>query len=205
MGKAFRMAPRSEAPASRSSGRISGRASLAALAVIVGAAAILLAMGRIPICACGTVKLWVGAADGPDTSQHIADWYTLSHVIHGLIFYAVLWLAARRWSMGRRLVVATLVEALWEIVENTPMVIDRYRTATMALGYTGDSVLNSVSDILFMILGFLLAMRLPVWASVALAIGFELLALYAIRDNLALNVVMLLYPLDSIREWQAGG
>ena len=199
------MALMSKTPACRISGRISGRAILAVLAVIVGAAAFLLAMGRIPICECGAIKLWAGAADGPDTSQHIADWYTLSHVIHGLIFYAVLWLVARRWSMGKRLVVATIVEAAWEIVENTPMVIDRYRTATMALGYTGDSVLNSVSDIAFMILGFLLAMRLPVWASAALAISFELLALYVIRDNLTLNVVMLLYPLDSIREWQAGG
>ncbi|WP_018633285.1 DUF2585 domain-containing protein [Neomegalonema perideroedes] len=185
--------------------RVSTRALLLVLAILVAAAAVLYAMGRIPICECGTVKLWVNEADGPDNSQHIADWYTLSHVIHGFLFYGGLWLIARRWSMGSRLVAATLIEAAWEILENTPMVIDRYRTATMALGYTGDSILNSVSDILFMILGFVLAARLPVRITVALAVFFELLALYVIRDNLTLNVVMLLYPLDSIRVWQAGG
>ena len=185
--------------------RVSTRALLLVLAILVAAAAVLYAMGRIPICECGTVKLWVNEADGPDNSQHIADWYTLSHVIHGFLFYGGLWLIARRWSMGSRLVAATLIEAAWEILENTPMVIDRYRAATMALGYTGDSILNSVSDILFMILGFVLAARLPVRITVALAVFFELLALYVIRDNLTLNVVMLLYPLDSIRVWQAGG
>jgi hypothetical protein len=162
-------------------------------------------MGRPPICTCGTVKLWVGTANGPDNSQHLADWYTPSHVIHGFLLFGLTWLLLRRRGVGLRLLAAAVAEAGWEIVENSPFVIDRYRQGTMALGYTGDTVLNSVSDISAMILGFLVARRLPVWATVALALGFELLTLAVIRDNLTLNVVMLAAPSDAIRAWQAGG
>jgi hypothetical protein len=178
--------------------------TLAVLASVALAAAILHAMGRPLICTCGYVKLWEGVVNSAGNSQHISDWYSLSHIIHGFIFHGGLWLVARRWSFGARLFAATLVEAAWEIAENTNAVIDRYREATMALGYTGDSVLNSVSDIAMMMLGFWLASRLPVWLTVAIAVGFELLALYAIRDNLTLNVLMLLWPIDAIRVWQAG-
>jgi len=162
-------------------------------------------MGRPPICTCGTVKLWVGTANGPDNSQHLSDWYTPSHIIHGFLLFGLGWLVLRRRPVATRLLAAVSIEALWEIVENSPFVIDRYRHATMALGYTGDTVLNSVSDISAMILGFIIARRLPVWGTVALALGFELLTLAVIRDNLALNVVMLLAPSDAIRAWQAGG
>lgn len=175
-----------------------------AVAVLVAAAAILLlAMGRPPICTCGTVKLWVGTANGPDNSQHLADWYTPSHVIHGFLFFGLGWLLLRRRAVGTRLLAAVALEALWEIVENSPFVVERYRHATMALGYTGDTVLNSVSDICAMILGFLIARRLPVWATVGLALALELLTLAVIRDNLTLNVLMLVAPSDAIRAWQA--
>jgi len=183
----------------------SRRATIAAVLVVVAATAILLAMGRHPICTCGTVDLWVGVRDSPKTSQMLADWYSFSHLVHGLLFYAALWLVARRWPVEWRLVVALIVEASWEIVENTPMVINRYREATAALGYSGDSVLNSVSDILMMAIGFFLARKLPVWAAVALLIGLELIPLYAIRDNLTLNVWMLLWPNQAIGAWQAAG
>ena len=184
---------------------MSRRAAIAALIIFAAAGAILLAMGRNPICTCGTVDLWVGARDSPKTSQMLADWYSFSHIVHGLLFYAMLWLVARRWPIERRFTIALLVEAAWEIVENTPLVIDRYRTATAALGYTGDSVINSLSDIVMMILGFYLARRLPLWVSVALLLVLELVPLFVIRDNLALNVWMLLAPNDALRAWQAGG
>ena len=164
-----------------------------------------LPIGRPAICTCGTVKLWVGTVNGPDNSQHLADWYTPSHIIHGFLFYFLGWQFLRRNPPGDRLIAAMLIEASWEILENTNWVIDRYREATMALGYTGDSVINSLADILWMILGFGLARRLPVWATVAVALGFELLTLIVIRDNLALNVLMLVAPVEAVATWQAGG
>ena len=160
-------------------------------------------MGRHPICTCGTIDLWVGARDSPKTSQMLADWYSLSHIVHGLLFYGLLWLAFRRWPVEWRFVTAVLIEAAWELTENTPMVIDRYRATTAALGYSGDSVLNSMSDILMMALGFLAARKLPVWVSIALLIALEVIPLLVIRDNLTLNVWALLAPNPAVQAWQA--
>lgn len=171
------------------------------VAITVLAVAILLAMGRPPICTCGTVELW--GEVGPKQSQMLADWYSPSHIVHGFLFYAILWAAFRGWSFERKLTVALIVEATWEIVENTPMVIDRYREATIALGYSGDSILNSASDILMMAAGFLAARRLPLWASAMIVALLELVPLIVIRDNLTLNVWMLLAPNDAILNWQA--
>ena len=132
----------------------------------------------------------------------LSDWYSASHIVHGFLFYAALWLVARKWPVERRFVAAVTIEAAWEIVENTPLIINRYREATAALGYSGDSVLNSVSDITMMGLGYLLARKLPVWVSVTVVLVLELIPLFAIRDNLTLNVWMLLAPNDAIRGWQ---
>ena len=182
-----------------------GRAATAAviLLILAATAATLHAMGRPLNCTCGHVALWHGAIDSGN-SQHLLDWYSLSHVIHGFLFYAAGWLLLRRLPVRVRLLLAVLIEAGWELIENSPMVIDRYRTATMALGYVGDSVINSLSDISCMIVGFVLARRLPVAVTIVLAIAMELLALTVIRDNLTLNIVMLLWPIDAIRHWQAG-
>lgn len=183
--------------------KITVRALLPALAVAVAAVLVLLAMGRPPICTCGHVELWHGAIDSGN-SQHVADWYSPSHLIHGFIFYALAWWWLRDRPVGFRFALATLVEGAWEIAENSPFIIDRYRTATIALGYSGDSVLNSAADIACMMLGFLLARRLPLWAGISLCVGLELLTLAVIRDNLTLNVLMLLWPVEAIRIWQGG-
>ncbi|MEY4500238.1 MAG: hypothetical protein RIS52_128 [Pseudomonadota bacterium] len=165
---------------------------------------ILLAMHRPLICTCGTIKLWEGVVNGPGNSQHISDWYSFSHVIHGFLFFGLTFGLLRRFSLGARAMIAAALELSWEVLENSPMIIDRYRQATMAVGYSGDSILNSLSDGGWMVIGFLAASRLPWKVTVALAIGFELFTLVMIRDNLTLNIVMLVAPLDAIRQWQAG-
>jgi hypothetical protein len=170
------------------------KALAAALALWAYCGFILFAMRRPPLCPCGTVRFWTGEVQSAENSQQIADWYTFSHVIHGLLFYAAAHLFWRRWQVFGggparwALPIAVALEASWELLENSPMIIDRYRAVTASFGYSGDSILNSLADIGWMGVGFWLASRLPAWASVAMGVAFELFTLVMIRDNLTLNV-----------------
>ena len=185
----------------------SNRGYWAALGVLLAILAVQIVterlMGRIWICSCGYVKLWEGGVNTSGNSQHLSDWYTPSHIIHGFLFYGLSWLLFRKRSFALRLGFAAVIEAGWEILENTPLIIDRYRAETIALDYVGDSILNSAMDTVFMALGFLAAWRLPIWVTVLLAVAAELFTGYVIRDNLTLNVIMLVWPLEAIKTWQS--
>ena len=187
---------------------MSKRYLVGAGAIVVLAAIVLLTMGRVPICKCGYVKLWHGVVLSSENSQHVSDWYTFSHIIHGFGFYALLWLVGGRgaapWPAGLRLLLAVIVESGWEILENTPLIINRYREQTIALDYYGDSVINSMADIGAMIIGFVAAWRLPILITVLLTIVMEVTVAWWIRDNLTLNILQLLYPTEAVLRWQRG-
>ncbi|WP_132957522.1 DUF2585 domain-containing protein [Rhizobium sp. BK251] len=175
----------------------------ACAAVIVAQVTAEYFMGRIPICECGYVKLWEGGVNTSGNSQHLSDWYTPSHIIHGFLFYGLGHLLLRGKPLAARLLLALVIESGWELLENSPIIIDRYRTATISLDYYGDSILNSAMDTVFMVLGFLFAWRAPVWLTVTIAIFFEVFTGYMIRDNLTLNVLMLVWPVEAIKAWQS--
>jgi hypothetical protein len=160
--------------------------------------------GQPAFAASGHIRLWEGNPFSIDNSQQFADWYSLSHIVHGILFYALLRLAAPRLPFAARLLLAMTVEVSWEIFENTQFMIHAYRTQALAVGYSGDSILNSLSDTLMMCTGFFIASRLPWWLTVALAVALEAVAAAVIRDNLSLNILNFVHPIAAISRWQAG-
>lgn len=180
-----------------------GTCLLIGATLIAVQALVLFAMGQPSICTCGYVRLWGGITSGPEMSQQLTDWYTYSHVIHGFGFYFLLWLIAPRTPVALRFALVLAFEVGWEIVENTPFIIDRYRQSALAQGYFGDSIINSVGDTMAAAFGFLLARMLPVWGTVALAAFIELFLAYMIHDNLTLNIIQLIHPTEAISHWQA--
>ncbi len=174
--------------------------SLVAGSLLLAFVLLLRAEGRILWCKSG-IGLW-SAAWTPCTSQHLLDPYTLSHVLHGVLFYWLLRPFAKQISLQWRLVLALLAETAWELLENSPLIIERYRNDTAALDYFGDSILNSLADVGASIVGFIFAARFRWWKSILLFVVFELWALYLAKDNLTLNIVMLLFPSEAIKNWQ---
>ena len=183
--------------------RSPARVAAAITAMLLVVAGVEIWMGREPMCTCGYISFWHGAVDSQN-SQQISDWYSFTHVEHGILFYALLALVAPRLPIGARLLISVFIEGAWELAENSPFIIDRYRAATLSLNYYGDSFVNSVADVGAMMLGFYLTRRLPVWASVGFIVVVELALAWMIRDNLALNILMLIHPVDAIKAWQLG-
>lgn len=177
----------------------------ACLAVFVLTGGVELWMGRSPLGPDGRFGLWEGDIWSSENSQRFADPYSFSHLVHGMLFYGLLWLVARKWPVRYRLLTALALEAGWELIENSPLIINRYREATIALGYSGDSVLNSMSDILMMTIGFVFASRAQLWVSVAAVIAMEVGCALWVRDNLTLNIIMLIHPMETIKNWQMAG
>ncbi|MHB0951638.1 MAG: DUF2585 domain-containing protein [Allorhizobium sp.] len=176
---------------------------IAVAAVFVVQIVALYVMGRVPLCECGFTRLFDSAVNSAENSQHLSDWYSPSHIIHGFLFYLLGFVILRKQPLLAKLLLAMFVEVGWELIENSPLIIERYRTATMAVTYQGDSILNSGMDTIFMVAGFLLAARAPVWATVLIALVLEVFVAWIIRDNLTLNVVMLLWPIEAVKAWQS--
>ncbi|KND48219.1 MAG: hypothetical protein AB201_01315 [Parcubacteria bacterium C7867-006] len=173
--------------------------------IFVATGAIEFFSGRSVLGPDGMFGWWEGSVWSAENSQRVADAYTFSHIIHGMLFYAFLWLVVRKVPVKYRFIFALAIEAGWELLENSPIVIDRYRAVTISLGYVGDSVLNSLSDIMFAGIGFMIAKYSKFWVSVFLIIAMELGCLFWVRDNLTLNVLMLLYPIKTVQVWQSVG
>ncbi|MHB8653244.1 MAG: DUF2585 family protein [Terriglobia bacterium] len=177
--------------------------AVAVIAIMTFTAMVELWMGRLPFCKCGTIRLWAGDIWSNENSQQFADPYSFTHILHGVIFYALIWIVAgKRLPVRVRLVAAVMLEAGWEMLENSSFIIERYRAATVSLGYYGDSIFNSMGDICFMMTGFALACKLPVRVTVIGAVLVDLALLFWIRDSLALNIIMLIHPIAAIKAWQ---
>lgn len=182
--------------------KINYKQILLRLSLILLTSLILWLMGRVLICKCGYVKFWHGITNSSENSQHLTDWYTFSHIIHGFAFYYLLKYLFPRMSSNYRWLIAIGLESSWEIIENTEMVINHYRTATISLDYYGDSVINATFDILSMVFGYYLAIKLPTKVIILLTLAMEIFVGYMIRDNLTLNILMFIYPAESIKNWQ---
>jgi hypothetical protein len=190
-------------PASQQSGTGAYPRPVLALFAIVAATVIELRFqGRRWWCACGQPNLWSGDIHSEHNSQHLLDPYSFTHILHGVVWYAVLSRITPRLALVWRFSLAVALAAAWEMMENTDFVIERYRNATASLGYRGDSIANSLGDMLSCAVGFLLARRLGPWGSLALFVAVELMLLLWIRDSLLLEIVMLFHPFRAVREWQ---
>lgn len=180
------------------------RISLTLSIIVLATAPLLYLMGRVWWCKCNQLTPWNFIDKSMHSSQHLFDWYTPTHILHGVVFFWILHLLLPKINNNTRLTMALLIEAAWELAENSTFIIQRYRSVTIAYDYFGDSVLNSCADIFSCLIGYIFASRFGALASIALFLIFEIFCLYFIKDNLTLNVIMLTFPLDFIKEWQLG-
>ena len=178
--------------------------SIGAIVIFLVQGVVLWSFGQPPICTCGYVKLWEGVVLSAGNSQHLTDWYTFSHVIHGFLFYGLSWLLFPRVPFGTRLLFAIFLEAGWEIFENTPWLIAHYREQALAQGYVGDSIINSLMDTAATVVGFVFARFAPVSITIFVALGFEVFVGLSIKDNLTLNIINLIHQFDFVSRWQSG-
>jgi len=176
-----------------------GKTSLV-IAVLAG---VLWMLGRTLWCGCGQPVPWSWQVESRHNSQHLIDPYTFTHLLHGVVFFAVLSPLAGRVSGPTRWLIATVIEAAWEVLENTPLIIERYRAATISLDYYGDSIANSVFDVIACLVGYAITSRLRWYSSAALFVLVEAVLLVTIRDSLLLNVIMLVAPSETILQWQS--
>lgn len=175
------------------------------VALFAAKALVLWALDRPFLCPCGFARVWHAGISGPENSQHLADWYSPSHLIFGMLFYWLMWKTSRHWPRGWLYVAATVASVGWEVAENLPFMIERFGDTGLGQPYAGDSILNSVGDTVFTLAGFALAMRLPVAATIVLAAALEVAAGLVARDSFLLTLVTFIHPLDAIQRWQAGG
>lgn len=179
------------------------------IGLVIAQILILYSMGRLFVCECGYIKFWEGDVMSTSNSQQIADWYTFSHIIHGFIFYGFfIWISKKFFNkngdlpLGLIFISAVILEASWEVIENSTWIIEYYRNNTVSLGYIGDSILNSVFDVVWMAIGFVMARKMPVWSIILIAVVFELMTGYFVRDGLLLNILMFIYPSEAVKAWQ---
>lgn len=171
-----------------------------AVLLLMGVA--LWAEGRLLICSCGEFKLWISDTCSSDNSQHLADPYSFTHILHGFLLFWLVLLLFRNIAPAWQLSLALALEAAWEVFENTPFVIDRYRVETAALGYQGDTIVNSYGDLACAWIGFLIARKLGIWKSIVVFLLIELVLVIWIKDGLLLQILMLIFPLQTIKLWQ---
>jgi Protein of unknown function (DUF2585) len=177
--------------------------------IIVAAALVLVFMvlmlrlqGRNFLCSCGEFALWVGDHCSSNTSQQLLDPYSLTHVLHGFMFFWLIALLFKQMPRLWQLWLAMLLESAWEVFENTSFVINKYRTETAALGYTGDTIVNSVGDLACALIGFVIAQKLGWWRSLIVYVLVELVLIFWIHDSLLLQILMLVRPVEAIKHWQ---
>lgn len=173
-----------------------------AVVVVLLMIVLMRAQGRLLTCACGYFEIWTSDTCSATNSQQLFDPYSFTHVLHGILFFWLIALVFRRMAPGWQLWLALLLESAWEVFENTRFVIERYRTATAALGYTGDTVVNSIGDLACALLGFWIARRVGMRGSIILFLLVELILILWIHDSLLLQLLMLIRPIEAVKSWQ---